>query len=169
MNLDDVRNRDVIILDANIFVYGALEMSEQCMRLLRRCAARDVTGVVGLQQMAEVMHRLMMIEARENKWTPGANPAKTLANHPDRVRSLNRYEQAVKGFFASGFRFETLMKEDFGIALSLQRQFGLMTNDALLAAMAERLRIQSIASADTSFANVRGMMLYQPDDVVSTG
>ncbi len=165
MNLNEIKKSDVVILDANIFVYGTLETSQQCMRLLRRCAERDVTGVVGLQQIAELMHRLMMIEARENDWTTGGNPAKALSDHPDRVRSLNRYAQAIKGFFVSGFRFESLLKEDFGIALALQRQYGLMTNDALIVSMAERLRIQSIASADKSFANVRGVILYEPDDL----
>jgi predicted nucleic acid-binding protein len=43
-----------------------------------------------------------------------------------------------------------------------------MTNDALLIAMAERLRIQAIASADEHFKGVRGILLYSPDDLLET-
>jgi hypothetical protein len=36
---------------------------------------------------------------------------------------------------------------------------------ALLVAVAERLRIQAIASADKVLGAVRGMILYSPDDL----
>ncbi|MGC8596271.1 MAG: hypothetical protein ACP5MI_11800, partial [Candidatus Kryptoniota bacterium] len=88
--------------------YGILLKSDQCVGFLRRCAERDIVGVVGLQQLAEVMHRLMMVEARENEWTSGANPVKALSERPDRVRALTRYSDAIKGLLASGFRFESL-------------------------------------------------------------
>ena len=164
MNLNDIRKSEIVLLDANIFIYGTLEKSQQCRKLLRRCAERDVIGVAGTQQLAEIMHRLMMIEARENEWLTGGNPVRSLSERPERVRSLGRYAEAVKGFLAVGFRFEPLIKEDFPIALLLQRQHGLLTNDALLLALADRLRIQSIASTGKSFAAVREIILYEPDD-----
>lgn len=165
MNLNDIQKSEAVLLDANILVYGVLLKSDQCTRLLRRCADRDVIGIVGLQQFAEVMHRLMMVEARENAWTAGGNPVKALSERPERVRAMTRYADAVKGLLASGFSFEPVIKEDFLSALSIQRQYGLLTNDALFLATAERLRIQAIASADKTFAQVRGMILYSPDDL----
>ena len=122
-------------------------------------------GVVGLQQLAEVMHRLMMVEARDNGWTTGGNPAKSLSERADRVRLMNRYSDIVRGLLASGFRLESLLAEDFSAALRLQREYGLLTNDALFIAIAERLRIQAIASADKIFKQVQGVILYSPDDI----
>ncbi len=165
MNLNQIKKSEIVLLDANILIYGVLLKSHQCMQLLRRCAERDVIGIVALQQFAEVMHRLMMIEARENGWTSGANPVKSISQHPERVRTMNRYADAIKGLLASGFKFEPSTTEDFISALSLQREQGLLTNDALFLAIAERLRIQAIASADNTFAQVRGVILYSPDDL----
>ncbi len=78
---------------------------------------------------------------------------------------LFRYEQAIKSFFATGVRFEPVEKEDFITAMRIQRESGLLTNDALLVAISERLCIQAIASADKTFAQVRGVILYSPDDL----
>lgn len=165
MNLDEIRKSEAVLLDANILLYGVLLKSDQCVRLLRRCAERDVVGVIGLQQLAEVMHRLMMIEARENNWSRGANPARSLSEHPERVRAMTRYSDATKGLLASGFRFEPILREDFLFALALQHQYGLLTNDSLFIAVAERLRIKAVASADKTFARVRSITLYGPNDL----
>ena len=165
MNLNEIKKSDIVLLDANVLVYGVLHKSVQCSKLLRRCAERDVIGVVGLQQLAEVMHRLMMVEARDNGWTTVGNPAKSLSERPDRVRLMNRYSDIVRGLLASGFRFESLMAEDFPDALRLQREYGLLTNDALFIAIADRLRIQAVASADKIFKQVQGVILYLPDDL----
>lgn len=166
MNLNEIRKSEIVLIDANILLYGILYKSDQCVGFLRRCAEGEIIGVVGLQQLAEVMHRLIMVEARENEWTSSGNPVKALSERPDRVRALSRYADAVKGLLASGFRFETLMKEDFISALALQRQYGFLTNDALLLSVSERLRIKSIASADKIFAQVSGIILYSPNDIV---
>ncbi|MFH0991728.1 MAG: type II toxin-antitoxin system VapC family toxin [bacterium] len=166
MNLNEIKKSDIVLLDANVLVYGVLHRSEQCTKLLRRCAERDVIGIVGLQQLAEVMHRLMMVEARDNAWTTGGNPDRSLSERPDRVRLMNRYSDIVKGLLASGFKFESLVAEDFPAALRLQREYGLLTNDALFIAIADRLRIQAIASADRQLSNVRGIILYSPNDIL---
>ncbi len=49
--------------------------------------------------------------------------------------------------------------------MRIQREFGLMTNDALFIAVAERLRVKSIASADKGLSKVSGFLIYSPDDV----
>ncbi len=165
MNLDQIPKTDIVLLDANIFIYAILRKSEQCIRLLRRCSEGDVIGVVAMPQFAEVVHRLMMFEAHDNGWTQGGNPAKILSERPDRIQALSRYAEAAKGLLASGLRYEPLLKEDFVSALAVQRQFGLMTNDALMVAISERLRIQALASADKALSMVRGVILYSPDDL----
>ncbi len=165
MNLDLIPKSDFVFLDSNIFIYAVLQKSDQCIRLLRRCSQGDVVGVTAMPQFAEVMHRLMMIEAHDNDWAAGGNPVKALSERPDRVQKLTRYAEAVKGLLASGIRYEPAQKEDFLAALTIQREYGLMTTDALLMAVAERLRIQAVASADKEFARVRGIILYSPDDM----
>jgi predicted nucleic acid-binding protein len=89
-----------------------------------------------------------------------------LAEKPERVKSLFRYENMIKDIMAINLNLVTLQQEDFIAALRIQRDFGLMTNDSLFIAVAERLRIKSIASADKRLANVSGFSMYSPDDIV---
>jgi predicted nucleic acid-binding protein len=63
-----------------------------------------------------------------------------------------------------GVALEPVGREDYLTAISLQRQNGFTTNDALMIACAERLRVQAIASADRNLASARGIILYSPDD-----
>ena len=165
MNLNEIKTRSSFIIDANIFIYALQKVSRQCERLLARCVEEEVYGIVPLHVVAEVMHRLMIAEARDNNWITGPNPAKRLAAQPDRVRSLSRYEGMVRDILAMGFQLEPIVPEDFISAMALQRRTGLLTNDALLMAVGQRLRIDTFASADSVFAGVAGILLYSPDDI----
>ena len=81
------------------------------------------------------------------------------------MKSLNRYESLIRDLLAIGLQLEPLQREDFITALTLQRQYGLLTNDALFLAIATRLRVTSIVSADSVFKNVQGIFHYSPDDL----
>lgn len=166
MNLDSIEPSATILLDANILLYGVRNTSAQCGRLLRRCANREVTGVVGLIHVIEVVHRLMMFEAKEAGAIINGNPTRTLSQHPDRVRDLHKFADAIRSLFASALRFEEIVEEDIVFALHIIRQYGLLTIDACLVALAHRLHIPNVASADRAFARVEGMRLYVPDDIV---
>jgi predicted nucleic acid-binding protein len=112
------------------------------------------------------MHQLMIAEARDYQWIKGPNPAKQLALAPDRVRALTKYEELVRDIIGTGLQIEPVVQEDFITAMAVQRQAGLLTNDALLVAVGERLRVTNIASADKAFAHVQGILLYTPEDIL---
>jgi predicted nucleic acid-binding protein len=165
MTLSSIRENDVVLVDANIIVYYIRGVSDQCGQLIRRCTEREVYGVITTHTVAEVMHQLMLAEARENGWITGSNPARQLSGQPERVRRLSRYELAIKSLLSTGLNLELILKEDILTSMKMQRQTGLLTNDALLLAVADRLRIHSIASADKAFKKVHGIALYTPDDL----
>ncbi|NIQ12029.1 type II toxin-antitoxin system VapC family toxin [candidate division KSB1 bacterium] len=71
----------------------------------------------------------------------------------------------MREMFAIGFLLEPLQQEDFITAMSAQRRFGLLTNDALSVAIAQRLRAKAFASADKVFTGVQGLMVYAPGDL----
>lgn len=165
MNLTKLPAGEFVMLDANIFIYALQQQSRQCIQLLRRCAEEQVIGYVADNILAEVMHTLMIAEARDYNWITSANPARQLSEQPKRAMGLLRYEGFLRDLLSMGLRLESLQREDFISALAVQRRSGLLTNDALMVAMAMRLRIQSIASADQAFKRVKGIMLYAPDDL----
>lgn len=167
MNLNKIPAGEITLIDANVIVYAMQKNSFQCKRLLARCAGEDVTGIVPLHILAEVMHLMIISEARDNGWIKGPNPARQLDEQPERVRGLARYEGFMRDILGVGLVLEPLQREDFLTAMTVQRQAGLLTNDALFIAVGQRLRANSISSADRAFSRVQGMLHYAPDDLES--
>ncbi len=168
MNLELLERGTPVVIDANIIIYAIQKESEQCRKFLRRCADDELTGILPAHILAEIMHILMIAEARDNKWITSSNPAKQLAEKPERIRQLSRYENLIKDLQAINLNIVSLEQEDFLAAMRIQREAGLLTNDALLVAIAERLRVQAIVSADKKIGLVRGKILYEPNDVLSS-
>jgi predicted nucleic acid-binding protein len=166
MNLQKIPQGASILIDANIFIYALQQQSRQCINLLQRCAEDQVVGYIADNILAEIMHTLMLAEARDYHWISGPNPARQLSEQPQRVRALHRYESLLRDILGMGLRLESLQREDFLTALTVQRQSDLLTNDALLVALAMRLRIQAIVSADKAFKRAQGMTIYLPDDLI---
>lgn len=161
----EISDGEWVVIDTNILVYACQQKSAECAALLRRCARREVRGIVPVPMVAELVHTLMLIEARENGWIERSNPARSLAERPDLVRRFSRYEIQVREFMGIGLRLEPALPGDIIEAMSIQREFGLLTNDALLLAVARRLNCATIASADKAFRDLRGFLVYQPTDL----
>ena len=165
MNLGQIRNDEMVVIDANILVYANQQKSRQCVQLLQRCARDEVKGVVPMPMVAELMHTLMLVEARENGWIDRPNPSRVLSEKPALVQRLTNYEKQMHQFMGIGLRLESIVTLDLIEALSIQREFGLLTNDSLLVAVARRLNCDSLASADKAFGRLTGFMVYAPDDL----
>ena len=165
MNLSEIRAGEWVVIDTNILVYANQQKSDESIQLLRRCATREVLGIVPVPMVAELVHTLMLIEARENGWIEKSNPARSLSERPELVRRLSRYETQVREFLGIGLRIESVGIVDILEAMTIQREFGLLTNDALLLAVARRLNCTAIASADKVFHQVRGVMAYSAEDL----
>jgi len=165
MNLLQIPQQQPVIIDTNIFVYAAQRNSKQCIKLLEKCATDEMFGILPTHILAELTHVLMLAEARDLGLINGPNPAKQLSENPNKIKALNRYEILIRDLLSIGLKLESLQREDFLTAMSLQRQYGLLTNDALFLAIAIRLRVTAIVSADSIFKNIQGIFLYSPDDI----
>jgi len=171
MKLSDIKNGEWVVLDTSILVYANQQKCPECVQLLKRCALREVRAIVPTSVVAELVQTLMLIEARENKWIESvpagrtSNSARTLSERPELIRRLSRYENQVREFLGMGLRMEPVTHLDFLEAMNLQRQFGLLTNDALLLATARRLNCSAIASRDRIFDSVKGFVVYQPSEM----
>jgi len=166
MNPDHIPNEEHVIIDANVILYAVQQVSQQCKRLLLRCAGEEIKGILPAHILAEVMHQFMIAEARDNCWIKGSNPARQLSESPELVQKLTRYENMMRDLLAVGLQIEPLEQQDFLNALTVQRQYGLLTNDALMVAIAQRLRVEVLASADKIFSRLKEMHVYSPDDLV---
>ncbi len=96
MNLELIEGGETVIIDANIVIYAIQKESKQCKKLLMRCAGDELQGVLPLHILAEIMHVLMISEARDNGWILSAHQVKQLSEKPERIKSLFRYESLIR-------------------------------------------------------------------------
>lgn len=164
MNLRDIVNSTTVLIDTNVLLYARNHRSPQCRELLLRCEQGAVNGVLTLPTLAEFSHRCMIQEAQSNGLV-GSNPARALSERPELVRQLKAYAESVRDLLDSALVVAESHAQDFLVALELQTQHGLLTNDSLNLAIARRHGIKDIATADKSFDNVQGIIIYKPEDI----
>ncbi|MFA7290387.1 MAG: type II toxin-antitoxin system VapC family toxin [Melioribacteraceae bacterium] len=165
MNLLEIHANEFVLIEANILIYANNKTSMQCFDFIERCARKEILGVIPTHILAEVMHNFMISEARDIGALKGSNPAKQLSENSNLIKSLSRYKSVIRDLISSGFNLEPCIREDFITAMVLQGEYGLLTNDALFLAIAERLGVRSIVSADSIFKNIKGFNIYCPDDL----
>ncbi len=96
----------------------------------------------------------------------GPNPARQLAEKPDVVKKLTMYRDKISALVTLGLGFEPCHESDLlGKALEIQVQYGLLTNESLIAAMATRLGADALASADARFQAIKELRTYTPSDL----
>jgi predicted nucleic acid-binding protein len=164
MNLRDIVNGSTVLIDTNVLLYARNRRSPLCRELLLRCEQGAVSGVITLTTLAEFSHRCMIQEAQGNGLV-GSNPARTLSEKPGLVRQLSAYSESVRNLLDSSLIVAESHAPDILVALELQKQHGLLTNDSINLAIARRHSIKDIATADKSFDNVPGLIIYKPEDI----
>jgi predicted nucleic acid-binding protein/predicted transcriptional regulator len=150
-----------VFVDSNVILYALDPKSLPAGIFLSRWDGKAVDGTISTVTLAEVAHRRMVEEARTQGLT-GSNPARALARRPELVRQLRVYAEDVRDLLAGELNVEPIRQEDFFVALELQNQHGLLTNDSLNLAVAKRLGIHEIATADANFDKVQGVIATSP-------
>lgn len=164
MRLTKIPDGSRVFVDANIILYTLAGQSEQCRAFLARCASGQVEGWISTIVAAEICHRRMMMEARA-RGLVSSNPAKELGRRPAIVRKLSTCADEVRALLGGGLFAEAVQTADFHPALEFQHAHGLLTNDSLNLAVARRLGLHDIATADNHFDGVVGLGVYRPEDV----
>lgn len=154
-----------MFLDSTIFIYHATGASPQCRALLERCETGDVAGITSVIVLAEVAHRLMIIEAVAAGLVVGRDVVKKLRARPELVRRLHVYREQVERIPLMGVDIAPL---DVGTLLrsaDIRREYGLLVNDSLVVAVARGTGIGHLASADPDFGRIKDLKLYRPGDL----
>lgn len=165
MNLDDLRNGTRVLVDANVLLYGQRRASRQAVALLQRCASGAIEGVITTVILAEFSHRRMIQEAQAQGLV-GSNPARALGERREILSQLSAYAEEVRDLVGGGLVVEPVLPEDFHLALEFQKNYFLLTNDSLNLAVARRLGIIDVATADKGFDSSQGFIVYRPTDVL---
>jgi predicted nucleic acid-binding protein len=164
MTLDEIPDGSRVLVDANIIVYMLGRRSHQCRNFLGRCDSGAVEGWITSSIVAEICHRRMMQEA-QSLGLAGANPARALGQNKQLIKRLSQYADETRSLLSGGLCVETVKDMDTFVALEIQQQHGLLTIDSLNLAVARRLGIKVVATADANFDHIQGLLVYKPGDL----
>lgn len=166
MNLDDIPSGRLCVIDTNILLYAEQGVSDQSQRFIRRCARGDLVGTLPQTVWQELTHKLMLAEAMMKGLVSGGNPAARLAAKPEAVRGLSLYRAKVQALVDLGLGFEPCTLDDLvKTAFKLQEKYALLTNDAVVLAVAIRLKADALVSSDKAFQSATEIAVHSPTDL----
>jgi len=150
-----------VYIDANIFIYGALNQSTECRDFLRRLE-KDVYGHSDSKVLHDVMHKLMLAEAREAY--PTVKNAKNLKENPQLVKGLTKWKNHVAILLQLPIHWIDIDWHKVARVPSAASKHGLLCGDSLIASLMEEYGISHIASHDRDFA-LAGYSVFAPADL----
>jgi predicted nucleic acid-binding protein len=167
LTLDDVPVGERVFIDSTIFIYHFTGASLECKKFLERCERGQVKGISSVIVLAEVAHRLMMIEAVARKLVSGRNIAKKLRSQPQIVKKLHVYQEQIERIPLMGIKVEDLGMRIVLSSEEIRRKHGLLVNDSLIAATARAAGVGAIATADSDFEGMKELDCFVPSDIVA--
>jgi predicted nucleic acid-binding protein len=165
MTFDDLVAGQVIFVDANVFLYyftAHPRYGPACQKLLDRIENKELTGFTSSHVLAEVVHRLMTIEACRRFGWPAKGIARRLRKHPAEVQQLTQSRQAEDEITLIGIDVLSVGKKHVSVAPDISRQTGLLCGDALIIAVMQDQGLTHLASRDPDFDRVPGITRYAP-------
>lgn len=167
LTLEKIPSGETIFIDSSIFIYHFTGASLQCRQFLERCERNDAKGITSVLALAEVAHRLMMMEAMQAGVVAGNNLPRKLRGMPEAVKKLHLYQEQIEKIPLMGIHLIPVDATCLFQSIELRRKYGLLVNDSLIAASAILQSAAGIASADSDFARVAELSVFHPTDLLN--
>jgi len=153
-----------VFIDANVFIYHFTQvpLTSACTSFLQRVEVGDLHGITSVVILAEVAHRLMILEAIRSLGLSPRTAVKKLKEQPNLVRQLSYYKVVTERIPSFNVAVEPVTFNHCQTAQSLSAFHGLLTNDSLTAAVMQALGVTDIASNDPDLAGVPGLTIWRP-------
>jgi predicted nucleic acid-binding protein len=154
-----------VFLDANTLVYHFQPhpiFGPACQQLMTRIEHQELLGFTCTHILAELAHRLMMVEASA---LPGLGPKKTkqrIQKQPGLLKNLTAFATAIDAVLQSRIQILIVAPALILAATAISQSAGLLINDALIVAVMQNHRLTKIASNDGDFDRVPGLTRYSP-------
>jgi predicted nucleic acid-binding protein len=165
MTFAAIPSGESVYLDANVFVYWLgpdPKFGNACADLAERVEKNDVVAYISANDLSDVAHRLMTLEACATFGIPYAGVAKRLRRKPDDVRQLVRFRRALDTIAKIGVRILDDTGSDVANAGDASRLHGLLSADGLIVALMRKHGLTAMASNDVDFDRVPGIVRYSP-------
>lgn len=165
MTFADLAAGDSVFLDANTFIYHFGPdpgLGPACSQLLQRIENVDLLGFTSIHLLAEVVHKLMTIEANARFGWPMTGMANRLRRHPAEVQQLKAFKVALDRICQSRVQILDVPMATLQNAAAISQQTGLLINDGLIVALMQQHGLTRLASHDADFDRVPGLTRFAP-------
>lgn len=165
MTLADIPSGSSVFVDANIFIYAFApdpQFGRICEQFLERIELQDIQGYTSSQVLSDVAHRLMTLEACATFGWPYAGIAGRMQKHSSELQQLTRFRLAVEAIPTIGVIVMPVFARHVVSGAALSQQHGLLSNDSLILAMMQESALSQLASHDTDFDRVHGILRFAP-------
>jgi len=153
-----------VFIDANIFIYHFTQvpLTSACTSFLQRVETGDLQGITSVVILAEVAHRLMILEAIHSLGLSPRTAVRKLKEQPDLIRQLSHYKVATERIPSFNVTVEPVTFAHCQTAQRLSVFHGLLTNDSLTAAVMQAVGVTDVASNDPDLAAVPDLTIWRP-------
>ena len=163
--LKDIPDGVMCFIDATIFYYHLVStppLSDDCLDLLARAGTGAINGVTSTVALAEATHKVMLAEiVRRHGVVPQGLIAR-LKKHPELLDHLTEHQQVVALAQTLQITIEPITADLLRRGAELSPQQRLLTNDALMLAVMEKLGVSHLATNDDDFDSLAGLTVYKP-------
>jgi predicted nucleic acid-binding protein len=167
--LNDFTGDERIFIDANIFLYNALDnpaYAEPCSDFLRLVETNQIEAVITPAVMDEVLFKILVSEASQhidkfNLW----NLKKQLNNSnfcSSIYRPVKEYAKYLKELANEGLEILGVDERTIEKSVDLGERYGLLTTDAIHLSAMKQYGIMCLATNDSDFDRVDSIRVYNP-------
>jgi predicted nucleic acid-binding protein len=157
--------RSIICADANMLAYHFLRLeplTTASTAFLERGLRQQIQIVTTPQVESDVIHRVMIYEARQNVDIPTNQLATYLKQHPEIVQQLSQHLDISSLLRRFNIDIRPLTHVHLHAAKRFRRDYGLMANDSLLVGFMITERIRHLVSNDGDFSRIPEITLWTP-------
>lgn len=164
--LRDIPDGAKVMADANVLVYALTPQAQlhaPCRDLLERGARGTLALFTSVAVAADVLHRAMVLETLAHGQVQRSAEAVTLLKQqPALVTQLVRYRTILQDLRQARVDVLPLTYRDLHASRRYREQHGLMVNDSVIVAVMQRESIRFLATNDSDFERVPGIMVRMP-------
>ncbi len=159
-----------IFIDANIFIYNALDdplYAESCSNFLRQVETNKIKGVITPHVMDEVLFKILIAEASrhiEKLTLPNLKKEMKSSGFSSKVyKPVKEYSDYLTELTYGGLEILTVNGGTVKRSIDLGLQYGLLTTDAIHLSTMKQYGIVNIATNDSDFEKVKSINIYKPE------
>ncbi|HZF38139.1 MAG TPA: type II toxin-antitoxin system VapC family toxin [Blastocatellia bacterium] len=163
--LKDIPDGVVCFIDATIFYYHLVNtppLSDDCSDFLARVGAGSINGVTSTVALAEATHKVMLVEIIRRHSVTAQGLTTRIKKHPELLDGLMEHKQVAALSQALKLTIEPITIDLLKRGSDLSPQRRLLTNDALMLAVIEKLGVSYLATNDDDFDSIAGLSVFNP-------